>query len=79
MKIHKIEVRQREGSEGQIMTGGNTQLFIDGKPLKGVKSFKLEVVAGEIATIAVEMYAEVSVESMVNLALVNEPVTVSTE
>lgn len=43
-----IEVSQREGSTG-VMTGANTVLLVDGKPLKGAQSFAFEVSAKGVA------------------------------
>lgn len=44
-----IEVRQREDSESKVMTGANTVLLVDGKPLKGAQSFAFEVSAKGVA------------------------------
>lgn len=60
MTIHKIEIKQKEGSEGRITTEANSIILLDGAPLKGVKSFNLEINAGEIAKVTLEMYVEVS-------------------
>lgn len=57
----KIEIRQKEGSEDQIMTGANTQILLDGKPLKGVTGVKFEVNARGVAKVTLEMYANVKV------------------
>jgi hypothetical protein len=43
-----IEVSQKEGANG-VMTGANTLLLVDGKPLKGAQSFAFEVSAKGVA------------------------------
>ena len=57
-KTHKIEVRQKPDS-GTVMTGANTELLLDGKPIKMVQGFKFEVQAGGVAKVTLEMIAEV--------------------
>lgn len=64
-KMHKIEVRRRPISEGEgstVQTGANTQVFMDGKLLKGVTFFKFEVKAAGVAKVMMEMYADVDIE-----------------
>ena len=61
-KPHKIQVRNSEGSEGTTTRGMNTQVLLDGVPLKFCKSFKFEVEAGGVAKVVMEMYAEVEMD-----------------
>lgn len=44
-----LEIRQREGTEKRIMVGANTQLFMDGKLVRGATGVKFEVNAKGIA------------------------------
>lgn len=61
-KFHRIKVCNRSGAEDQITTGFNTQIFIDGILLKGVKSIKIEVATGEVAKVTIEMVGIVDLE-----------------
>lgn len=66
-KPHKIQIRNREGTEGITTKGMNTQVLLDGVPLKSCRSFKFEVEAGEMAKVTIEMYAEVEMEIQADL------------
>lgn len=70
--VHKIEVRRRPGSEGTVMTGATTQVFLDGKLLVGAYFFKFEVHARKVAKVTIEMFAEVTIDE--GTLLLNEPV-----
>lgn len=61
-KTHKLQVRNKPGTEGHISKGAITEVLLDGKPLKGVSFFKFEVKAGGVAKVMLEMYADVDVE-----------------
>lgn len=37
--IHQLTVRNKSENPEKIATGFNTEVLIDGQPLKGVKSF----------------------------------------
>jgi len=63
-KMHKIEVRQKEGSEG-LMTGANTEVFLDGKRLRCVTSLKFEVKAKGIAKLQLEMLGDYAVSGVI--------------
>src|SRR5512135_1615095 len=54
--LHKIEIRQREGSMG-AMAGANTEVLIDGKPLKGATKVEFSVEAGGLAKLKLELLA----------------------
>lgn len=56
----KIEIRQKEDSGG-AMTGANTEILMDGKPLKGVMGIKFQVTAGGVAKVNLDMIANVAV------------------
>jgi len=59
----RITVRQRKGAEG-IMTGANTELLIDGKPLPLVHSFKFSVNARGVAKATIEMFGRVEIDGI---------------
>lgn len=50
-----LEIRQREGSEKNIMVGANTIVLVDGKPLRGAQAVKFEVNARGIAKATVTL------------------------
>ena len=60
--MHKIELRDKRSEEekknGQPTVGANCEVLIDGKPLEGVRSFKLEVNAAGVAEATVVMYGD---------------------
>lgn len=59
--LHKVTLRNRPGAEGRTSVGGNMQLLIDDKYIHA--SFvKIEVKAGKIAKVQMELYAEVDAE-----------------
>lgn len=60
--LHKITVRNRPGSEDRTTTGANTQVLLDGVPLKGASFFKFEVKAAKVAKVTIEMYAIVDLD-----------------
>jgi len=59
-KHHKIQIRQKPNTTG-IMTGANSQVLLDGKILKYVKSVKFEVAARDIAVVRLELYGDIDV------------------
>jgi hypothetical protein len=63
VKVNKIEVRRRPGSEGTLQTGATTQVFLDGKLLSGATFFKFEVGAKKVAKVVIEMYADVEIDA----------------
>jgi hypothetical protein len=56
----KLEIRQRKGSRG-VMTGGNTEVFLDGKKLRGATKVSFEVAANGVARVNVELLGEVAI------------------
>ena len=54
MKLHKVTIKNRE--PGNVSVGANTVLLIDGKPLKGVKSYTLECDVRSLTKLTLEMY-----------------------
>lgn len=64
--VHKLQIKQRAGTEDQISTGMNTQVLLDGKPLKA--SFvKIEASARKVTKVLLEIYA--TVEADLNVVL----------
>ena len=60
LKVPKLEIRQRKGSRG-VMTGGNTEVFLDGKKLRGATKVSFEVAANGVAKVNVELLGEVAI------------------
>lgn len=59
-----LEIRQREGSEG-LMVGANTELLIDGKPVKGAQRVSFEVNARGVATATITLVGRFKVSGRV--------------
>lgn len=57
---HKITVRNK--NPGTISTGMNTEVLIDGKPLKYARFVKIEVKANGVAKVILEVLGEVDIE-----------------
>lgn len=60
-----LEIRQKEGTESSIMVGANTQLLLDGKPLKGAQAVTFEVNARGIAKATVTLIGRFKVSGKV--------------
>lgn len=58
-KLNRITVKQKPGTEGFISNGGNTQIFLDDAPLKGVTFLKFEFKPAKPTKIVLEMFAQV--------------------
>lgn len=63
-KLPIIEVRQRRGSTG-VMKGLNTQLLINGKPLKGATGFTFEVDAKGVAHATISLIGRFKIKGKV--------------
>jgi len=72
--VHKLKIFNR--SPGNISTGYNTVIELDGKPLKGAVSIKFEARANSISKVFVELLADVEIDADVESILVrdSEPV-----
>lgn len=57
-KAPLIELRQRKNSEG-IMTGANTELYLDGKKISNATAVKIEVAANGVAKATVELIGNI--------------------
>ena len=55
-KLHKLTIRNKE--PGQISKGANTEILLDGKPLKMVKFLKLEFHPRRLTKVQLEMYVD---------------------
>lgn len=66
-KVQKITIRNRPGTEGKCTSGMNTQVLLDGVPIRGACFVKFEVHAAKTAKVTIEMYAEVELEADVEL------------
>lgn len=62
---HKIEVRRKPGSEGTMMTGATTEIYLDGNRLGGAYFLKFEVHARKVAKVTIEMFAEVLIDDAI--------------
>jgi len=58
-----LEIRQRKEAldAGQVMTGANTEVFLDGKQLSYVSKVTFEVAARGIAKTVIVMYTRTQV------------------
>ena len=56
----RITIRNRV--PGKFMTGATTEVLMDGKPLKYLKSVKFEVAARGLAVFTFEMFADLDIE-----------------
>lgn len=70
--MDKIEIRQKKGSEKQIMGGRNTEVLINGKILTGVMSAKFEIDGKSIGRVILELVGNISIEGNFNTEENNE-------
>ncbi len=55
-KPHKLTIKSKNPEE--ISTGANTEVLLDGKPLKLVKFMKLEFHSRRITKVQIEMFVD---------------------
>lgn len=55
-KVHKIEILNKE--PGEISKGANTEVLLDGAPLKGIRKIKYEVDASGLGVLSIDMLAD---------------------
>jgi hypothetical protein len=60
--MHNIEIKQKVGSIGP-MTGRNTEILLDGKPLKGVLSAHFTIAADGIAVLKLDVIGNFNIEA----------------
>jgi hypothetical protein len=53
-KLHTFELKSREGSSG-LMAGPTSELLVDGVKMKGVRKVTVEVEAGEVARMTIQV------------------------
>jgi hypothetical protein len=63
-KYTQIEIKQKKGSQG-LMTGGNTELFIDGKKMTSATKVSFEVASNGVAKVNVELLGQVAVSGKI--------------
>lgn len=69
-KLPLLEIKQREGSKG-VMVGANTQVLIDGKPVKGATAVTFEVNARGVAKATVTLVGRFKVSGKVLTKKIN--------
>lgn len=67
-KVDKLTIRPKDSSENTISTGANTEILLNGVPLKGVTFIKCEWKAKGVCKVMMEMYAQVDIETNVELS-----------
>ena len=55
--MHKVAIRNK--APGTISTGANTELTIDGIPMRCVSFVKIEIKARNVAKMTMEMYVDI--------------------
>lgn len=63
---HRIVVTQRKGAS-RYMTGATTEVTIDGKPFRGLKSISFDAQAKGLALVTVELYAEFGLDGEIGV------------
>lgn len=61
MAAPKIELRKKKRAKGKILTGMNCEVYVDGKKLRGVTGYNLEINANGVAKVTLEMVGDISV------------------
>lgn len=64
--MHLISIKSKPG---EIATGRNTQIRLDGKPLEGVTDIDFAVSGDSIAHVTITLVAEVDIELITKLVL----------
>ena len=62
-KLHVLEIKPRPGCHGRATTGSNTRVYLDGKQLRGCSRVTVDISAGEVAKINLEMFATIKVKT----------------
>lgn len=57
--VHSIRVKQKPSGSSNISTGGNTEIFLDGVPLKGVTFLKFQFKAKAVTKVKLEMLVKI--------------------
>ena len=67
---HRITVRQKAGSKG-LMVGANTEVLLDGVPLKYATKFSFDVEACGLAKCKIELLGHVDLEGVLSDIIFN--------
>ncbi len=67
-EVHKITIKQK-GSGESIMTGANTEIYIDGVLLKDAYKVTFTSEAGQVAKVVIEMYGNVEIEGNIDTSI----------
>lgn len=59
LQPHKITIRQK--APDQISTGFNTEVLLDGVPLRGVTFLKLEIKPKRVTKLVIELVSEIEI------------------
>ena len=57
MKPSKLQIRNK--NPGTMSVGANTEVLLDGKILPGVKRLSLDIEAGGLASVKIEMVVDI--------------------
>lgn len=66
----KLVIRNK--APGTLSSGANTEVLLDGKPLKSVSFLKVEVKPAKMTKVTLEMYCDVELEADVEMEPVQE-------
>lgn len=61
MPLHKLTVKNKY--DDQAGAGVNTEVLIDGNPVRGCKSVQFKVDAGGLALVTLEFFANIDMEA----------------
>ena len=68
--MHKIELKTK--NPNGISTGANTEIYIDGQRIKGVKSFKYEVDCKGVGVVTMQYYGNVNINCNLHEIIADE-------
>jgi hypothetical protein len=60
--MEKIIIKQKKGSEGQVMTGRNTEVFLGDKRLDNILEISFKVSGDSIAIVEMKMVGEIEIQ-----------------
>jgi hypothetical protein len=61
----KIEIKLKEGSEDQVLTGANCEVLIDGKKIPFLTKVSFEVETGKLAKVSLETIGNVVISGVI--------------
>lgn len=65
--MEKITIKQKKDSEGRIMTGRNTEVFLGDKKLDNIVEISFKVSGDSIAIVEMKMVGEIEIEGYANI------------